>query len=100
MDQALSLYLPPYAFSYAVNKFRSHFLSRYPPQTVDRLLEMTDTLSESSLHRLILMIFTKFYMKEMSDDIPRNKKLMKIADMTKPHLLYPFARSKKRKVCF
>lgn len=100
IDQALSFYLAPYAFSSAVNKFRLNFLSRHSPQTAYHLLEMADTLTESSLHRLMLLMFTKFYMKELSDDIPTNKKLLQITDLTKSHLLYPFARSKKRKVYF
>lgn len=96
-DQALALYINASFFPTAVSKFGKFFVGKCRRDVLDYLMKL-GPCKESD--RFLFPIFMEFCLKEFPDEIKRFRTMVQSADLTKPHIWFPFARAMKRKIIY
>ncbi|KAJ7532359.1 hypothetical protein O6H91_13G000500 [Diphasiastrum complanatum] len=96
-NQALAIYINSKFFPAAAARFRRFFVSRCPPQVMELLLAMG---ASDQAEEFLFPIFAEFCINEFSSEIARYRELVNSADLTKPHMWFPFTRAMKRKIVY
>ncbi|XP_057731624.1 DExH-box ATP-dependent RNA helicase DExH18, mitochondrial [Arachis stenosperma] len=96
-NQALAIYIGLSFFPTAASKFH-HFFRKKCPADVARYLVSLGP-SDSAV-KFLFPIFVEFCLDNFPDEIKRFRGMVAMADLTKPHTWFPFARAMKRKIIY
>ncbi|OWM69750.1 DExH-box ATP-dependent RNA helicase DExH18, mitochondrial [Punica granatum] len=96
-DQALAIYIGRAFFPTAVIKFRAFFLKKCSADIAGYLVRLSPT---DDAIKFLFPIFVEFCLKEFPNEIRQFKSMVTSADLTKPHMWFPFARAMKRKIIY